>query len=345
MKVLVTGHEGYIGSVLVPLLRRAGHEVAGLDAGWFRACGFGKEPPAVPGLDADVRDAGEGALRGFDALVHLAALSNDPLGDLDAGLTEEINQRASLRLAERARRAGVRRLLYSSSCSLYGAAGDAEVDESAPLRPLTPYGESKARAEGDLAELAGDGFSPVFLRNATVYGVSPRLRTDLVVNDLTACAFTTGEVLLRSDGSAWRPLVHVEDVARAFRAALEAPRERVHARAFNVGRPGGSHRIRDVAALVQRAVPGSRLRIASGAPADRRDYRVDFGRIARELPGFRPRWTLEAGIRELLDAYRSYGLTREELRSGRYVRLARIRELREAGRLDADLRWRAAAEA
>lgn len=340
MRVLVTGHDGYIGTILTPMLGAEGHDVVGLDSRLFQGCTFGEHVPEVPFLRLDVRDVTVGHLRGFDAVVHLAALSNDPLGDLRPECTYAINHRAAVRLAGRARAAGVPRFVQSSSCGLYGAGGDAMLDENAEPNPVTPYGTSKILAERDISRLADDDFSPTFLRNATVYGVSPRLRGDLVVNNLTGYAFTTGEVLLKSDGSAWRPLVHVEDVARAFVSALEAPREAIHDRAFNVGRTGENYTIREVAEIVEATVPGSRLRIADGAGPDKRCYRVDCDLLARALPGYRPRWTLEEGVRELVEAYAHVDLRYEEFTSSRYLRIKRVRELMEEDLVDEDLRWR-----
>jgi nucleoside-diphosphate-sugar epimerase len=337
--VLLTGHDGYIGARMAPFLRDAGHEVVGLDTSYFEGCGFGGEPEPLPALRLDLRDVTPGDLRGFDAVIHLAAISNDPLGDLNPECTYAINHRASVRLAALSKSAGVSRFLYASSCSVYGAASPEDlVDENASFCPVTPYARSKVLVESDVAPLADDGFSPTFLRNATVYGVSRRLRGDLVVNNLVGWALTTGRVFLKSDGTPWRPLVHIEDVCRAFRAALEAPRERVHGRAFNVGREGENYRIRDVAELVGAALPGSAVEFAEGAGPDPRCYRVDFAAIRKALPEFEPRWTVALGIEELSAAFRRIGLGAEEL-EGRYLRIRRIRQLIEAGALDGELHW------
>ncbi|MBX6722219.1 MAG: SDR family oxidoreductase [Dactylosporangium sp.] len=345
MRVLVTGHEGYLGSVLVPAFLAAGHEVIGLDTGLFADCTLGPVPEPVPALRTDIRDVTAEQLAEVrpDAVVHLAALCNDPLGNLDAALTYEVNHQATVRLAQAAKAAGAQRFLFSSSCSLYGAGSDdGLLDETAQMAPITPYGESKVRSERDLRALADDDFSPVFLRNATAYGFSPRLRGDLVVNDLVGHALLTGEVRLRSDGMAWRPLVHAEDIAAAFLALLEAPRETVHARAFNVGDSAENYLIRDVAELVHKLV-GGEITFASGSGADARNYRVSCDLIAREVPAFRPRWTLSRGIEQLAEAYQRHGLTIDALMGERHQRLRRISALREAGRLDHSLRWTEAA--
>jgi nucleoside-diphosphate-sugar epimerase len=338
VRVLVTGHRGYLGTALVPVFLDAGHDVVGLDTGLFRDCGFGSPPTAVPSIDVDVRDIGPPDLRGFDAVVHLAGISNDPLADLDPERTYEINFRATVRLAEAAKEAGVRRFLFSSSCSLYGAQGDAPIDETTQFRPVTPYGESKALSERALHGLASDDFSPTYMRSATAYGVSPMVRGDLVVNNLTGLAATTGEVLMSSDGTPWRPLVHVCDVARAFLAVVEAPRDLVHDEPFNVGATGENYQIRDVAAIVEAVVPGSVIRFADGAGPDRRNYRVDCDKLARVLPRAVPQWTVDAGVKELYDAFCRYGLTHEQL-NGRLLRIARVKELLAAGRIDTRLRW------
>jgi nucleoside-diphosphate-sugar epimerase len=339
MRVLVTGHKGYIGSVMVPLLVDAGHEVVGLDTGLYEACSFGDRRREIAGVRLDIRDVEPHHLEGFEAVVHLAALSNDPLGDLDAQLTYDINHLASVRLARAARQAGVERFLFASSCSLYGASGtDAPLTEGAGFNPVTPYGESKILVEQDVTELASADFSPVFFRNATAYGVSPHLRVDIMVNNLVGYAVTTGQVLIKSDGSPWRPLVHVEDICRAFLATLDADRQRTHNEAFNVGISEENFRVREVAEMVE-AVTGCEASFAEGASGDARDYRVDFAKIQRVLPEFQPRWTVRKGVEELYEAYRRYDLTQDEFLGGRYVRLTEIKRLQAEGRLGDSLRW------
>ena len=339
MRVLVTGHDGYIGTVLVPILRSSGHDVVGLDAGLFSACAFGRQSESPPARRLDVRDTTAGHLAGFDAVVHLANLSNDPLGNLDPGLTAAINADASVRLGELAREAGVGRFVFASSCSLYGAAGQDAVTEEADFNPVTAYGHAKVDAERGLGALASPSFSPVFLRNATVYGVSPRLRFDLVVNNLTAWAVATRQIRMLSDGSPWRPLVHVQDVAHAVLAALEAPREAVHGEAFNVGREGENYQIRDVATIVGEEVPGCDVTFADGASPDTRSYRVSFDKIARVLPSWRPAWTVRDGVREVRDAISGLDLQPEAFEGPRYSRIAHLQAHLDAGRLTRDLRW------
>lgn len=342
-RVLVTGHDGYIGHRLVPLLLERGHAVTGVDSGLFDGCGFGGPPPAVPALRRDIRELQREDLEGFDAVLHLAGISNDPLGDLEPETTYSINYVASVRLARLAKAAGVTRFVFSSSCSNYGAAGDDFLDENASFNPVTPYAESKVWVERDVAPLADERFSPTFLRSATAFGVSPRLRGDLVVNNLVGHAVTTGDVLIRSDGKPWRPLVHIEDIARAFVAVLEAPREAVHAQAYNVGITSENYRVSEVAAMVAEVVPGARVRYAPGAMPDRRNYRVSCDRIRARLPGYQPCWTVRRGIEEVYDAYRRHHLTADEFASGRFVRLRHVRELQERGALDRSLYWRRAA--
>jgi nucleoside-diphosphate-sugar epimerase len=342
MRVLVTGHNGYIGSVMVDVLVAAGHDVVGLDTYLFEDCGFGPDRAKVPAIRMDVRDITAPTLVGFDAVVHLAALSNDPLGNLNPQITYDINHLASVKLARAARDAGVSRFLFASSCSLYGvAADDGLLTENAAFNPVTPYGESKVLVERDVAPLASDTFSPVFLRNATAYGVSPRLRADVVINSLVGFAVTTGQILIQSDGTPWRPLVHIEDISRAFLAALEAPREQIHNRAFNVGRTQENYRIRELADMVLDIVPGSRVTYAEGGGPDPRCYRVNCDAILAAVPGYTPRWTARDGVRELYEAYRKYGLTYDIFDGprSRYLRIRQLQRLKDAGRLNDDLRW------
>lgn len=339
MRVLITGHNGYIGSVLAPLVQAAGHEVVGLDTFLFEGGTFGDNGAQVDALRMDLRDVEASDLRGFDAVMHLAALSNDPLGDVNPQITYDINHLGSVRLARLAKEAGVQRLIFASSCSLYGIAGDELLTEEAAFNPITPYGVSKVLFERDVAKLADDDFSPTFLRNSTAYGVSPRLRADVVVNNLVAIAFTTGEVVIQSDGTPWRPLVHIEDISRAFLAVLQAPRELVHNEAFNVGRTEENYRVRDLGELVEQVVPGSEVKYAEGGGPDPRCYRVDCGKLMRTLPAYRPQWTVRRGMEQLRDAFEANGLTRDELLGDRYFRIKRIRALQSEGLLDASLRW------
>jgi nucleoside-diphosphate-sugar epimerase len=327
------------------MVAASGHDVTGLDTFFYRGCDFGPDASPVPGLTRDLRDVTPADLEGFGAVVHLAALSNDPVGDLDPRLTRDINHEGTLRLARAAREAGVRRFVFASSCSMYGASGtDDALDESAPLRPLTPYAESKVRAEEGLLELVDADFAVVAMRNATVYGTSPRLRLDIVLNNLAAWAHTTGQIRLLSDGTAWRPMIHVRDVAKATIALLEAPDELVRGAAFNVGTDEQNYLVRDLAEVLA-SVNGCEIVIAEGSSADDRSYRVSFAKLAQALPELEFEWNAERGARELVDAYRKVNLTAGDLEGNKYVRLRRLLSLFDDGALDPDLRWRSSVAA
>ena len=342
-RVLLTGNQGYIGSVMGPRLQDAGYDVVGLDTAYYGdECSFGPSPESVPTVFKDIRDVSAEDLQGVDSLIHLAALSNDPLGNLQEDWTYEINHHASVRLAQLAKASGVRRFLFSSSCSMYGASAAERVDESTIPQPLTPYGISKVRAEEELSALADGNFSPTFLRNGTVYGVSPRLRVDIVLNNLVGWACTTGKVLLYTDGTPWRPLIHVEDVCDAFIAAMEAPVEVVHNQVFHVGSNQENYQIRDLAEIVRSVVPGCELEFSTDHQGDQRTYIADFSKIERELPQFRPSWRAEDGAHQLYQAYRKANLTLDQFNSSRYIRLKRIDELLGSGQLDSGLRWQPA---
>jgi nucleoside-diphosphate-sugar epimerase len=339
-RVLVTGATGYIGTIMTRVLREHGYLVVATDIDYYRGCNLGPISDVCE-IRKDVRDLSTVDLQGFEAVVHLAALCNDPLGDLNAEVTYDINHRASVRLARIAKEAGVQRFIFASSCSMYGAAqGDDLLTEAAPLNPLTPYAESKVRTETDLHHLAGPTFSPVSMRNATAYGFSPRWRADVVLNNLVGWAYTTGKVLILSDGTPWRPIVHVQDICLAVAAALTAPREAVHDQAFNVGVDSENYQVRDLARFVQEVVPGCTIEYAGEGGPDPRNYRVDFSKIRRVLPEFKPRWTARAGAEELYDALRSYGVDAAQFQSRRFVRLKQIQHLMAEGYVDETLRRR-----
>lgn len=340
MRVLVTGHNGYVGTVMVPLLKAAGHNIVGLDTNLYQRSTFGEDRiEEITAVNKDIRDITQADVAGFDAVIHLAGLSNDPLGDLNPSLTDEINFQASVRLAKLAKEVGVERFIFSSSCSNYGAGVNDWLDEGSGFNPVTPYGHSKVNVEKAVAKMADERFSPTFLRSGTAYGVSPRLRFDLVLNNLTAWAFCTGRVLLKSDGTPWRPVVHIEDMSRAFLAALEAPRDMIHNEAFNVGRSSENYQIRELAHIVADAVPGSRVEFADGAGPDKRNYRVNCDKIAGQLPGFQPQWTAARGAAELYSAYQKVGLQLDEFEGPRYRRIHHIKKLIADDHLDHNLRW------
>ncbi len=341
MRVLVTGHKGFIGTVLVPIFLKDGHHVTGIDSDLYRRCTYGSGMPEIPEIIKDVRDVEESDLdQDFDAIVHLAALSNDLLGDLNPQHTMDINYGATIRMAQIAKKLGVKRFLFASSCSMYGAAGDNILDENASFNPVTAYAESKVKSEAELVNLADENFSPVYLRNATAYGVSPRIRFDVVVNNLTAWAYTTGKIYMKSDGTPWRPLVHIEDISRAFLALMKAPREKVHNQAFNIGINSENYQIREVADFVGNTVPECQVSFADGASADLRNYRVNFDKFHTTLPEAGLNWTVPKGISHIYESYKTIGLNAEDYEGVKYKRIAHIKHLMSTGLLDESLRWK-----
>jgi nucleoside-diphosphate-sugar epimerase len=328
-----------------PVLQAAGYEVTGFDTGLFEGCDFAHAPATIPEFRKDLRDLDASDLADFEAVVHLAALSNDPLGNLDGRLTYDINHEATLRLARLSKNAGIARFVFSSSCSTYGAAGDVLHDETAPLNPVTAYAESKVLVEKGLSDLADENFSPTSLRNATAYGVSPRLRLDIVLNDFVASACATGRIHIKSDGTPWRPIVHIRDIIAAVMAVLEAPPEAIHNEVFNVGRTEENYRISELATIVAETVPGCRIEYAADGGPDTRCYRVNFDKIRKALPGFQPTWDARKGAGELYDAFRTAGMTAEDLQRRRYIRISHIQRLLSAGMLDHSLHWRGASRA
>lgn len=340
MKVLVTGSQGYIGTILVPMLQKEGHDVVGLDTDLYKRCTFSGQLPVLKTFHMDVRDVSKDDIAGFDAIIHLAGLSNDPLGDYQPEITKDINEIASVRLAQLAKAAGIKRFLFASSCSNYGAAGSDFLTEKSQFNPVTPYGISKVKVEQALMTIADDNFSPTYIRASTAYGMSPRIRFDLVVNNLTAWAFTTGQVYLKSDGTPWRPIVHVEDISSAYIAALHAPRKAVHNEAFNIGTTTENYKIREIAEIVKDVVPGCKIEYAPDATPDKRCYRVDCNKIARVLHDFKPQWTVRRGVEQLYEEYKRIGLTLEEFEGPKFMRIAHVKHLIEDGLLDNDLRWK-----
>jgi nucleoside-diphosphate-sugar epimerase len=343
MHLLVTGNNGYIGSVMVPMLQAEGFEITGLDSDLFEGCIFGDASVTggisnISYLKKDIRDVELADLNGIDEIVHLCALSNDPLGNLNPRITYEINHKGSVRLAKLAKKAGIERFVFSSSCSVYGASTADVVNEESEMKPVTPYAASKVLAERGISKLADNRFRPTFLRSATAYGLSPMLRFDVVVNNFVAWAFTKGTVLLKSDGSAWRPFVHIQDISRAFMAVLRAPRELVHNQVLNVGKNEENFRIREVAEVVKQIVPNSQIKYVEGAEADQRSYRVDFSKIAEVLPEFKPQWTVPMGAKQLYEAYKKVGLLVEEFEGPRYRRITHLENSLLTGRIDRTLR-------
>lgn len=339
-RILITGHNGYLGAVMSPHLVSEGYDIVGMDTGFFGECTLVPDSGKVNAIKKDIRDLSPKDLENFDAVIHLAALSNDPIGNLNDSWTEEINYQASMKLAEFSRAAGVKRFLFSSSCIMYGASNTLEVNEDSPLDPKTEYARSKVKAERALSAMADKNFSPIYIRNGTVYGVSPRMRFDTVLNDFMGSAATTGKVVVHSNGKPWRPVMHVQDVARYFQAMLEAPKEKIHNQAFNAGANDLNHQIIELAQIAVDTVPNAKLEMFPKPGADQRTYKADFGKFARTFPGFKFKWNARSGAAELYEAFKRVGLKHSDYIDKKFTRLKWLHYLLDSGKLDNALRWK-----
>jgi nucleoside-diphosphate-sugar epimerase len=338
MRIMVTGHRGYIGPHVVRIVQENGHQAVGLDTGLYRDCSI-SPVPEIPTVDRDIREAEKKDFTGVDAVIHLAGLSNDPLGEFDPQLTYDINCWGAVRVAEAAKAAGVPRFVFASTCSVYGSQGDEMIDETSATNPVTPYARSKLQAEGEIGKLADASFCPVYMRPGTAYGISPMVRFDLVLNNLVAWATATHRVNVKSDGSPWRPLVHVEDIAAAFVAAALAPRDAVFNQPFNLGATDANYRIRELATIVADTVPDSKVEFANIADPDKRSYRVSFAKINKTLGAWRPKWNAVRGAGQIYDTIEALKLNADDFEGARYNRLPHLKMLIKDGYLDSAFRW------
>jgi len=339
-KILVTGNNGFIGTILVKLLVEKGYEVFGIDTNYFdEDCNLYPYKNDIMDIKKDVRNIAKEDLKDVYAVCHLAALSNDPIGELDPDLTYDINYHASVRLAKLAKKLGVTKFIYSSSCSLYGIAGEEAITEEAEFNPVTAYAKSKVLTEKSILPLSDSDFSVTTLRNATAYGISPKLRVDLVVNNLVGWALTTGQIKILSDGTPWRPLIHAEDIARAFIAVIEAPKEVIKGEAFNVGKNSENYQVKDIATMIKAVLPDCEIIITGEHGPDSRTYKVNFDKIGRMLQGFDPQWNLKKGIEQIVNYYKQYGMSSNKFNDRYFIRLKQIKYLVDKGLVDSTLYW------